>query len=141
MIKVIKTLFISMALISSVLAENVMCPQSITCDYEAGFCLDESGNHLEKKWYIYSHKKIENEVRLLLNNINIQTGIIPSFSDIKPYHSLGCYYGNDDVLIGLSRDVRRVKGNGVTRSGFGNSWPSCNSPSPITNPELCYGEI
>lgn len=141
MIKIIKTLIISIVLISSALAKNIMCPKSITCDYEAGVCLDESGNHLEKMWYIWSSKKIENEVRLLLNNINIQTGIMPSFSNIKPYHLLQCSYGNDDGLIGLSRDVRRVKGNGVTRSGFGNSWPSCTSPSPITNPELCYGEI
>lgn len=109
------------------LEEMVICPPTITCDYDAGVCetpdgwmLDPGGSDEE-----FSGKKIIN----LFQIDAYKTG------NINDPYVMECYYfyGNHSI-VAIYTYVRSLIGNNWVISGFGKNTARC---SDISDPNAC----
>lgn len=125
-------LILSLLSYSTVFAEQntVMCPATLTCNYEAGTCELPVG-----KWainYGYAEEPFSNSIPLNLVEISAFKKELPNSDD----YEFNCTYWSDHSSgIIITTRVKNLGGDNWTINGFGKSNAYCNNQS-YTN---CYG--
>jgi hypothetical protein len=117
----------------------VVCPSSITCDYDKGKCDQPDGSFLmyypaQEPFTGVSEQSIE------LSDIGGGLASLPSMYPHERYEhtSLFCSYRyGKSSSIGLIFDVKRLIGANWVFSGFGKQVVHC---SDISDPSQCAGE-
>lgn len=128
-----KILFISLFLSNMTWAEQILCPQSLTCNYEKGTCESSSGDL--SGWYLSSGGALES----FPGDLTIQLSRAQGFKIYGGYQ-LNCSYSyTKSSLIILTQD-KAVKLTGPKWEfyGFGKQSAMCSN---IRSPEECSAEF
>lgn len=129
-----KTIFfmVSLFVLNSIShAENITCPESITCEYEKGVC------NAPNVWNVSGQMAFES----FSDSFSIVlSGIGAFYSNENDHYSIICSYkyGNKPSSIVLVRSGTILTGTNWIFSGFGKKYAQCTD---ITEPVNCSAII
>ncbi|OGV48504.1 MAG: hypothetical protein A3F46_03700 [Legionellales bacterium RIFCSPHIGHO2_12_FULL_42_9] len=119
---------------------QIVCPSSITCDYDKGECDQPNGWFFLNYWEALEPLTVISEQSIKLSEIH---GQLASLSSIYPAErikktSLSCRYRYGKFsAITLITHVKKLVGTNWVFSGFGKQMATCPD---ISDPTKCAGE-